>query len=443
MLNRYLQLAFLGSAVLLQSGRSYTVSAKTTHQGAQDSSAQQVNPVVQWNRALLVIVRTPGAQSPTVHPTRSFATMHAAIYDAVNAIDRKHRPYLVRLSNVRRDASQEAAAAAAAHEVLVALYPAFKATLDAQLQQSLAQIPDGNGKAAGVLIGQDAADRILAARSNDGSNAPPIPYFFGTAPGDYQSTPPNFAPQPQFTNWSHVTPFALERANQFRPGPPPTLASDAYSDAFNQIKSLGIANSTTATADEALTGRFWNGAIQNYWNEIAQTLSLARGLSTAQNARLFALLNLSFADDVIAFYDAKYTYNFWRPVTAIRAADPGINPETVADPNWLPEVGKTAPDPSYPGAHGVISASAAEVLISFFERDNANFNVTSEVLPGVERSFTSISAAAEEATLSRIFGGQHFHFDLTAGQRLGREVADFVVDNFFTPGQPKDESDGR
>jgi PAP2 superfamily len=443
MLSHYLKLAFLGSAVLLLAGGSCTVSAKTPHQGVQDSSAQQVNSVVQWNRALLVIVRTPGAQSPTVHPTRSFAIMHAAIYDAVNAIDRKHQPYLVRLSGAPRDASQEAAAAAAAHEVLVALYPAFKTTLDAQLQQSLAQIPDGNGKTEGVQIGQDVADRILAARSNDGSNAPPIPYVFGNAPGDYQSTPPNFAPQPQFTNWSHVTPFALERANQFRPGPPPSLASDAYSDAFNQIKSLGIANSTTATPDEALTGRFWNGAIQNYWNEIAQTLSQARGLSTAQNARLFALLNLSLADDVIAFYDAKYTYNFWRPVTAIRSADPGINPEIVADPNWLPEVGKTTPDPSYPGAHGVISGSAAEVLISFFGRDHADFNVTSEVLPGVQRSFTSISAAAEEAILSRIFGGQHFRFDLTTGQRLGREVADFVLDHFLTSGQRKDDSDDK
>ncbi len=154
-------------------------------------------------------------------------------------------------------------------------------------------------------------------------------------------------------------------------------------------------------------------------------------------------MNLSFADDVIAFYDAKYTYNFWRPVTAIRAADPGVNPETVADPNWLPEVGKTAPDPSYPGAHAVISAAAAEVLISFFERDRFEFNVTSEVLPGAERSFTSFSAAAEEATLSRIFGGQHFRFDLTTGQRLGREVADFVVDNFLTPLHRRDEPDDR
>ena len=443
MLNRYLQLALLGASLLLQAGASYSAPAKANSQNPQASSSQQVNPVLQWNRALLAIVRTPGAQPATVHPTRSFAIMHAAIYDAVNAIDRKHRPYLVRLSGVPRDASQEAAAAAAAHEVLVALYPAFKATLDTQLQQSLAQIPDGDGKVEGVLIGQAVADHIVAARSNDGSNAPPIHYVFGTAPGDYQSTPPNFPPQPQFTHWSHVVPFALESANQFRPGPPPALASDAYSDAFNQIKSLGIANSTTATADEALTGRFWNGAIQNYWNEIAQTLSTAHSLTTAQNARLFALLNLSFADDVIAFYDAKYTYNFWRPVTAIRAADTAINPETVADPNWLPEVGKTAPDPSYPGAHAVISAAAAEVLISFFDRDRAEFNVTSEVLPGVERSFTSISAAAEEATLSRIFGGQHFRFDLTTGQRLGREVADFVVDNFLTPRHRNDESDDR
>jgi hypothetical protein len=369
--------------------------------------------------------------------------MHAAIYDAVNAIDRTHRPFLVPLSGVQRSASQDAAAAAAAHQVLVALYPAFKATLDAQLQQSLAEILDGNDKAEGVRIGQAVADRILAVRSTDGSNAQPIPYVFGTAPGDYQSTPPNFPPQPQFTHWSRVTPFALERASQFRPGPPPALTSDTYSDAFNQIKSLGIANSTTATADEALTGRFWNGAIQNYWNEIAQTASVAHGLTTAQNARLFALLNLSLADDVIAFYDAKYTYNFWRPVTAIRAADAGINPETAADPNWLPEVGKTAPDPSYPGAHAVISAAGAEVLISFFERDRFEFNVTSEVLPGVERSFTSFSAAAEEATLSRIFGGQHFRFDLTTGQRLGREIADFVLDKFLTPGQRKDESDDR
>jgi hypothetical protein len=313
--------------------------------------------------------------------------------------------------------------------------------LDAQLQQSLAPIPEGADKAEGVSVGRTVAAQILALRKNDGSDAQPIPYIFGNAPGDYQSTAPNFPKQPQFTHWSHVTPFALERANQFRPGPPPALASDTYSDAFNEAKLLGIANGTASTPDEALTGRFWNGAIQNYWNEITQTAALAHDLTTAQDARLFALLNLTFADEVIAFYDAKYTYNFWRPVTAIRAAAADDNPDTAADPNWLPEVGNTTPDPAYPGAHAVISAGGAAVLISFFGRDRFDFAVTSEVMPGVQRSFTRLSGAEEEATLSRIFAGVHFRTDLTTGQRLGREVADFVLDNFLTPVHRKDDSD--
>ena len=415
---------------LFLAGATVAVLAAANLTPAMAQATKPVSQVVQWNQTLLVIVRTPGTQPPTIHPTRSFAIMHAAIYDAVNAIDGTHQPYLVRLG-ASHFASQEAAAAAAAHEVLVKLYPSFQATLDAQLQQALAQLPS-RGKADGISIGNTVADRILALRSNDGSNAQPIPYVFGNASGDYQSTPPNFPKQPQFTHWSRVTPFALESASQFRPGGPPRLTGDRYSDAFDQVKLLGIAGSTTATPDQALTGRFWNGAIQNYWNEIAQTASLAHGLTTAQNARLFALLNLSFADAVIAFYDAKYTYNFWRPVTAIRAAAADGNPDTEADPNWLPEVGNTTPDPSYPGAHAVISAAGAEVLISFFHTDHLEFSVTSEVMPGVERSFTSFPAAAEEATLSRIFAGVHFLFDLTTGQRLGSDIADFIVDNFLT-----------
>jgi PAP2 superfamily. len=211
------------------------------------------------------------------------------------------------------------------------------------------------------------------------------------------------------------------------------LTDNAYSNDFNEVKALGIASGTASSADQALTGRFWNGAIQNYWNEITQTAALQNNLTTAQSARLFALLNLTFADGVIAFYDAKYTYTFWRPVTAIRAADTDSNPDTMADANWLPEVGNTTPDPSYPGAHAVISAAGATVLRSFLEEDQFDFNVTSEVLPGVERSFQSFSAAAEEATLSRIFAGVHFRSDLTTGDALGGAVAQFVVDNFLTP----------
>ena len=414
--------------------RSPTLNQNQT----DDTKPRAVNPVVQWNRTLLVIVRTAGAQPATVHPTRSFAIMHAAIYDAVNSIERSHRPYLIRVENARRDASRDAAAAAAAHDVLVALYPGFKASLDTQLQDSLALVADGD-QAEGVRIGQIVAARLLAARQGDGSASAPIPYVFGTRPGDYQSTPPNFPKQPQFTHWSRVTPFALPRADVFRPGPPPALTSDRYSDAFDEVKTLGTANGASSSADQALTGRFWNGPIQNYWNEIAQSVTDARHLRTADRARVFALLDLAIADSVIAFYDAKYTYNFWRPVTAIRAAASLGNPETVGDPNWLPEVGNTPPDPSYPGAHAVISAAALNVLVATLRRDRFSLDVTSEVLPGVTRSFHSLSDAAEEATLSRIFAGVHFRFDETAGRRLGEHVADFVTDHFLTRLGDKDD----
>ena len=396
-------------------------------------AADTTDPVVQWNQVLLKIVRTHGAQPATVHPTRSFAIMHAAIYDAVNSIDGTHQPYSVRLERISKQASQEAAATAAAHEVLMQLYPAFQPMLDAQLQQSLAQLADGVEKTEGIDVGVAAADAILSLRNDDGSSTHPIPYVFGSGPGAYQSTPPNFPPQPVFTHWSRVTPFALRQASQFRPGPPPALMSATYTQAFNEVKSVGIAGSTTATVDQALTGRFWNGAIQNYWNEIAQTAAVSHGLTTAQSARLFALLNLALADSVIAFYDAKYTYNFWRPVTAIRDATVVGNPQTSSDPNWLPEVTNTAADPSYPGAHAVISAAAASVLQSVFGHKPFPFAVTSEVLPGVQRSFGDFVAAAEEASLSRVFAGVHFRTDEVAGEKLGRSIAGLVVEDLLRP----------
>jgi hypothetical protein len=403
----------------------YSVSSHADSAGLPDE-------VIVWNKTLLTIVRTPAAQPATVHPTRSFAIMHAAVYDAVNAIDGTHKPYFVRIQHVSPHASQEAAVAAAAHETLVALYPAFQTALDQQYDQSLAQIPDGVDKTTGVDVGRAVALATLTLRSDDGSAAAPIRFVFGNAPGDYQSTPPNFPPQPVFTHWPRVTPFALEHAKQFRLGPPPALTSAEYTAVFNEVKSLGIANSTAATPDQVLIGRFWNGQIQNYWNEITQTAVQAHHLTTAQSARAFALLNLTLADEVIAFYDTKYTYNFWRPVTAIRAAATDDNPDTTADPNWLPQAGKTAADPSYPGAHATISAGAAFVLKAVFGNKQFQLNVTSEVLPGVVRSFDSFAAVEKEASLSRIYAGQHFRSDENAGERLGTAVADFVVDNFLT-----------
>lgn len=402
---------------------------------ASDSDSTSDNEVVKWNKTYLTIARTAGAIPATVHSTREFAILHAAIYDAVNAIDGRHEPYLIKVEHVSPQASQRAAAASAAHEVLVELFPSFQSTLDAQLDASLAEVSDGAGKTEGVDLGKAVAQAIVTLRRDDGSGASPIPYVFGTAPGDYQSTPPavppNPAKQPAFTHWSHVTTFTLRQARQFRPGPPPRLTSSEYTAAFNEVQSLGIQKSTTATADQQAIGKFWAGQIWNYWNEITQTVVLAQHLNTANSARVFALVDLALADSVIAFYDAKYTYNFWRPVTAIRGAATDNNPLTTADPNWLPQPLTTAADPSYPGAHATIAAAGAFVLNSVFGHQSFHIDVTSEAQPGVVRSFNSITAIENEASLSRIYAGQHFRFDENAGERLGSSVADFVVDHFL------------
>ena len=174
-------------------------------------------------------------------------------------------------------------------------------------------------------------------------------------------TPPNFAPA-DFTQWPTVTPFALARADEFNQEPPPALTSDEYTSVFNEVKSLGEIDSKTRTSDQTVIGNVWNGDIQDFWNEIAQTAALGHHLNLPQSARLFALLNISLADTTIAFFEAKYTYQFWRPVTAIQAAGTDGNPDTHPDEDWVPLTTKTASDPSYPGAHSAISFAAAEVL---------------------------------------------------------------------------------
>src|SRR6476661_9700980 len=399
----------------------------------QQNPAEPVNAAIEWNRTLLAIVRTPGAQPASIHSTRNFAILHAAVYDAVNNIHPKFSPYLVRLPDVPRSASQIAAADEAAHDVLVFLYPAFQVSLDTELQQDLALLPDNERKAQGIAVGQAVAGQLLAARSADGANVTPPPYIPGTQPGDYQLTPPNFAPA-DFTQWPQVTPFALQQPDEFRPGPPPALTSAVYTRVFNEVKSLGFIDSTTRTADQTEIGKFWNGNIQDFWNEIAQTAALDRHLSLEQSARLFALLNISLADTAIAFFDAKYTYNFWRPVTAVQFAGTDGNPHTEPNPTWLPLSTKTAPDPSYPGAHSAISKAGATVL-SFYFGNQLPFDVTSESLAGVTRHFTSFSAAAEEAGLSRIYAGQHFRTDHIAGKGLGGHVAESIDENILFRGE--------
>jgi hypothetical protein len=253
----------------------------------------------------------------------------------------------------------------------------------------------------------------------------------GNQPVDYQFTLPNFAPA-DFTQWPQVTPFALARADEFRPEPPPQLTSEKYTRVFNEVKSLRLINSTTRKPEQTLIGTFWNGNIQDFWNEIAQPAASVHHLSLVLTARLVALLNSSLADTAIALFDAKYTYQFWRPVTAIQMAGGDGNPSTEPNLTWLPLTTKTAPDPAYPGAHSAISAAGAEVLrFSFGQR--FTFDATSESLTGVTRHFTSFSAAAAEAGLSRIYAGQHFRSDHVAGKGLGRRVAESIDETLLLP----------
>jgi len=416
---RELPLALLATLVLVVSAG--TARADTPVQPAATTAA---DPVIQWNRVLLGILGTPGVQPATVHATRSLAMLHAAIYDAVDSIERTSKPYLVSVTSPRR-ADPTAAAAAAGYTVLAALYPSQQETLTAQFASSLAQVPNGYHKYEGVRVGEAVASALLAVRADDGATATPPPYVPGTQPGDYEPTPPAFA-QPVFTHWSSVRPFALRSASQFRPAPPPALTSKSYAAALAEVESLGAIDSTSRTSDQTQIAQFWNPPIWIAWNNIAETAALAHHDTLMQNARLFALLNISVADSTIAFYDAKYTYHFWRPVTAIRAS---------ADPNWTPLV-PTAQDPSYPGAHAVVSAASARVLASFFGTDSFHFAAQSTALPAVERSFSSFGAAAAEASDSRIYAGQHFRTDEVAGQQLGEGVADYELHTLLLPPRP-------
>jgi len=402
------------STVLASSASMATVDRNAKISGAS---------VIAWNQELLKILQTPGAQPATIHPTRSYAMLHAAIDDAVVSITHGASPLLVSVK-APHGARPDAAAIEAGHATLAALYPGFKGELAQLADGQLAMIQNGADKQHGIEVGDAVAAKILQLRASDGSAAVPPPFTPGTQPGNYRPTPPNF-PIPVFTTWGQVTPFVLKSGSQFRPQAPPALTSVAYAQALDEVKSLGQNTSTTRTAEQTVIGKFWGPPIWNTWNVIAENAAVAHHSNLERTARLFGVLNLSFADSAIAMYDGKYHYQLWRPITAIRLADTDGNPATIADPSWTP-LAVTAADPSYPGAHSTMSAAGATVLAAFFgNRDH--IQVASTALPGTLRTFDSYSDVATEAGLSRIFAGQHFRFDHVAGLELGRDVAQFVL----------------
>lgn len=388
--------------------------------------------ITDWNNVALSTIRSAGTNPPIA--SRALAIMHAAMFDAVNATNLTYSAYHS-YQTALPDSSPEAAAAQAARDVLSSIYPSRVASFDAALAASLSAIPDGAPKSNGIALGQATASDIIGWRANDNWNLV-VPYTPGTGPGAWQPTPPAFAPA-LLPNWPMVTPFALATASQFRGTGIPPLDSAEYAASFNETKLLGSATSASRTPYETQTAFFWaDGAgtatPPGHWNMIAQSVAQAKGNSLLQNARLFALLNISLADSAISAWDAKYAYSAWRPITAIRLADPGINPLTTPDPTWTPLL--TTPNfPEYVSGHSTFSGAAAQVLANFYGTDDVSFTTGSDALPGVTRTYTSFSDAADEAGRSRIYGGIHFEYSNAIGIAAGRDIANLAFADNLQP----------
>ena len=388
--------------------------------------------VTDWNAILIDAVRTDGTNPPVM--TRRSAMVHTAIYDAVVGIEGGFAPYHV-TDPAPAGASAEAAAAAAAHAVLVAVFPAQAATFDVELAASLAAIPGGQAKDDGLAWGEQVAAQILDLRADDGSgNA--VAYETPLGAGWWVPTPPAFAPAlvPQ---WPHVTPWCMSRGSQFRVEAPPPLINARYTADYDEVLRLGDVDSPFRTADQSEIALFWNdGAGSNtppgHWQDIARSLGEAQGNSLLQNARMLALVTIAQADAAIVSWDNKYHWDNWRPYTGIHEADTDGNPATQPDTTWSSFI-TTPPFPTYTSGHSTFSGGSSRILAHFFGTDDIAFSAGSDGTPGVTRSFSSLSEAAEEAGQSRIYGGIHWQYDNTGGLVSGRALADHVFFNFLRP----------
>ncbi len=394
--------------------------------------------VTEWNTAALNAIRGSNRIPPTTPPqaSRALAILHASIYDAVNGIARTYEPYFVE-ERGPMTASQEAAASAAAHRVLTVLFPA-SAPIFAELHEAtLAEIRDGPYKRRGLEWGESVADQILSWRAQDKSDnvvQPPDSNKCGRdgeqpCPGAWQPTPPGYLPY-LLPQWGLVTPFAIPSGNFFRPSGPPNLQSLEYALEYNEVKLLGEKDESIRTREQTEIALFWaDGAgtvtPPGHWNVIAQDVATKRRNSLQQNARLFALMNVAMADAAIGAWDAKYHYNFWRPVTAIREGDTDGNLLTVKDSYWESLI-ITPPFPDYISGHSTFSGAAAAVLSLFYGTPRIRFTTGSDALPGVVREFRSFFEAADEAALSRLYSGIHYRSANEDGLQTGVAIGEWT-----------------
>jgi hypothetical protein len=379
------------------------------------------NAVVHWNSVAEAALTPAQGTNPMAH-SRILAILHASIHDALNAIDHRYHAYTPGLVPAPQ-AHPDAAVAAAAREVLVRSLPEQAGMVETAYGRALADIRDGAAKTAGIALGQAAAAATLERRRDDGATGAAVPYVPGTAPGEYQFTPPfDFAAQP---GWGRVKPFAIVLADYALDGPQP-LTSDAYARDLAYVKKIGHLHSTTRSAEQTEIARFWYEDSTLGWNRIANTVVRQRGIDAWDAARAFALVHFAMADGFIAGFDEKYRHRFWRPETAIRAAGHDGNARTEPDAAWKPLL-ITPPVPDYPSTHTVLGWAAAEVLIELFG-DRERYELTSLTLPGVTRSYRGFSKAAEENGLSRLYAGIHFRHAVRDGRRQGRSIGQAVAE---------------
>lgn len=394
---------------------------------AAPSPAQNV--VTEWNGIASKTIVTNGGK-PSATSSVWFAYTSIAVYDAVNSVHGQFQPFYYR-GSLSPGASDEAAAVAAAHRILVNYFPTQQASLDAAFQDSLTKITASpNAKNAGIAVGDAAASALIAARSGDGLEAN-VPYTPGTGPGVWQPTPPKFAPA--LTPWlGQMRPFTMTNASQFLPDGPTPLASDDWVEDYNEVRNLGAVNSTVRTPAQTETGLFWTEHTGQQYARAFTYLAENYKLGMMESARLMAVLWTGFADATIGCWNAKFTYSFWRPVTAIRAG--GGNPELVGDPDWI-SLGPTPAHPEYPAAHGCVTAAVSNLIRDFFGTSKVHIVTDSLAFSdGVHtHTFEDSEELFDEVFRARIYAGFHYRHSLEDGGKLGRRVSRELSRRYFRP----------
>ena len=381
------------------------------------ATAARSDVIMDWNAKADTIAIEK--QVPNAPNARGQAMLHVAMFEAVNAIDKRYAPYKFNLV-ADRTASKEAAAASAAHDVLLALYPDQKSDLNATLAASLSGIAETEAKSQGIELGKKAAAEIIALRANDGSNTPES-YRPATAPGVYVPTA-----TPIESTSSKITPWAMSTASQFRPPPPPALTSETWTRDLNEIREIGSNASARRTAEQTAMARFWFFTGPRTYNPIVRQVAMAKQMDVVDCARLYALTSMAGIDAFIAVFDGKYAYNLWRPVTAIRNADLTSNPATPREASWQP-LGTTPMHPEYPCAHCIVASAVSTVLQQAGSNDVAEVTLASPTAAGATRKWTRLQDYSDEVSNARIYAGFHYRFSTETGKDMGRKIGELTV----------------